>query len=212
MIYTFPDTRILVFSKAPEPGQVLTRLCPPLGEREAAELYTRMVHHTLVRLGSEAICPVQLWCTPSIDHPFFQACQAKYGVTLYTQGGLDLGERIGNALEQTLKAVSQAIIVATDAPELGVDDVRSAIAALSEGYEVVVNPSEDGGFVLLGANRSIAELSLGLPWGTNRVWQEMRNLLDRHQYHWHALAIRWDVDRPEDLERLAGVPDFPGSL
>ena len=60
-----PNTRILVMSKAPEPGAVKTRLIPLLGAAGAARLYAGMLHDCIDRLVAADLCPVDLWCAPT---------------------------------------------------------------------------------------------------------------------------------------------------
>ncbi|MGZ4982015.1 MAG: TIGR04282 family arsenosugar biosynthesis glycosyltransferase, partial [Methylobacter sp.] len=71
MTYQYPNDVLMIFCKAPVPGQVKTRLMPGLTAAQAAELHIELSTKTLQRATLSNLCPVQLWCTPSIDHIFF---------------------------------------------------------------------------------------------------------------------------------------------
>ena len=81
----FPDAVIMVFAKAPIAGEVKTRLIPALGEEAATKLHAQLVRHTLITAAAAKLCPVQLWCAPAAEHPFFKQCGQDFGVTLHTQ-------------------------------------------------------------------------------------------------------------------------------
>jgi len=182
---------IIVFAKAPVPGQAKTRLVPRLGEWRAAQLHARLTRHA-VRTALAARCgPVELHATRR--HRFFDSL----GVPLRVQKGKDLGERMYRALA---KARRPAILIGTDCPLLTPADLRRALRWLEGGCDVVLAPAEDGGYALIGARRVSPAMFQGIEWGGERVYDETRKRLTG--YRWRALRRVWDVDRPADLERL----------
>ena len=90
---------IMIFARAPVPGQCKTRLIPELGADGAAELHMQLVQHTLRVAIESCIGPVSLWCAPDIQHPFFAGCARSYGVHLQTQCDGDIGARMLHAFE-----------------------------------------------------------------------------------------------------------------
>jgi rSAM/selenodomain-associated transferase 1 len=194
--------RILVFAKAPIPGQVKTRLIPSVGAKAAASLHKRLVFHSLETVTRAGLGPVQLWCTPSTEDPFFELCAGKFPLELHKQTGGDIGKRMAYAFDHTLGKVSSALLIGTDCPSLTQDDLKEAFEVLAQGTDAVIGPAEDGGYVLLGLRRSVSELFEGISWGTNLVLEETRKNLRLLGWQWHELEKRWDVDRPEDLDRL----------
>ncbi|MGD0917609.1 MAG: TIGR04282 family arsenosugar biosynthesis glycosyltransferase [Thermodesulfobacteriota bacterium] len=196
------DCRFIIFAKAPVPGEVKTRLIPVLGEGDTTLLYERMVLHTLTTAVNAALGPVDLWCTPSMEHPFFRRCNEEYKVKLMNQTDGDIGRRMAYALCETLKRASRALLLGTDCPSLTADDLREAAALLKEETDAVIIPSEDGGYVLIGLRRNADDLFRGISWGTERVMEETRLRLRNLGWQWHELPERWDVDRSEDVERL----------
>ena len=199
----FPDARILIFAKAPVPGQVKTRLIPRLGEEGAARLYAGLLRRIVFELGGAGICPVQCWCAPDIHHELFTEIAARHGVRLEKQSGADLGARMLHAASVALGDSDRVILVGGDCPGLGVDYLGLALDGLEEGAEAVLGPAEDGGYVLLGLKRAAVELFQDMPWGTGEVLAVTRQRLRALGWQWRELPALWDVDRPEDLERLS---------
>jgi rSAM/selenodomain-associated transferase 1 len=201
--------RVIVFAKAPTPGQVKTRLIPALGEAGAAALQCRLILRTLRTAAAARLGTNELWCAPGQDDPFLAACASEYGFRLGAQGEGDLGMRMARALESSLAQGTPGVLIGCDCPALSVAYLREAAAALSRGADAVFGPAEDGGYVLVGSTRSpVAELFEGVPWGTAAVMQATRARLARGGWCWHELEPMWDVDRPEDLARLRELQDF----
>ncbi len=193
---------MIVFAKAPVPGRVKTRLVPSLGAQGAAGLYERMTRHSLGIAVKASPGSVSLWCTPTVEHPFFKNCVEEFKVALHLQGDGDLGKRMAHAFQETLKISSFAILIGTDCPSLMLDDLRKAETILREGRDAVIGPTEDGGYLLMGLRHHAPELFTGISWGMGSVLEETRHRLRVLGWKWYELPRRWDVDRPEDVERL----------
>ncbi len=196
------ECRLMIFAKAPMPGKVKTRLIATLGEEGASSLYKKMALYCIKEAVEAGVGSVDLWCTPSSDHPFFEECVKRFQVNLCHQIGGDLGQRMAHAFSEALKTSSHALLMGSDCPSLTREDIRTSKEALKRGDDAVIVPSEDGGYVLLGLRQCAQELFSGIPWGTERVLDETRTRLRRLGWRWQELPKRWDVDRPEDLRRL----------
>ncbi len=193
--------RLAVLAKAPVPGAVKTRLIPALGAEGAAELHRRLVRHALETAVRAALGPVELCCAPDSGHPFFAQCQADLGIELTAQSAGDLGSRMSAAFARLLPA-GPAILIGADCPSLTQEDLCAAAQALAVGCEAVLTPTEDGGYALIGLGRPAPELFADMEWSTQYVMARTRERLDSLRLRWLELPMRWDVDRPEDLERL----------
>jgi rSAM/selenodomain-associated transferase 1 len=191
-------TRIIVFARAPVPGEAKTRLIPALGAEGAARLHARLVERTLATACAAGVGAVELCCAPDATHPFFAACAARFGVALTAQGAGDLGARMRRAL-----AVARpAVLIGSDCPAMTPDYLRGAAGALGDGCDLVFGPADDGGYVLVGANRLNAGCFERISWGGAEVMATQRLRLRAGGLRWTELAPLWDVDRPGDLERL----------
>jgi len=205
MTYKYPNAVLMIFCKAPIPGQVKTRLIPELTADQAAELHIELSIKTLQRATLSNLCPVQLWCSPTTDHNFFTASATTYPIALQQQQGADLGERMHHAFCSALATHSHALLMGCDCPSLTEQDLEQALAALNQDSGVVLAPAEDGGYVLIGLNRPCPELFDNMPWGTELVLDQTRNRIEHYKLHHHELNEQWDLDTAEDLERYQAL-------
>lgn len=182
---------IIVFAKAPAPGRTKTRLIPRLGELGAARLHARLVRRALQTARAAACGPVELHVTAR--HSLLEN-------KVRLQRGRDLGERMHNAFR---RARQPAILIGSDCPALRPADLRRAARLLAGGYDAVLAPAEDGGYALIALRRLPPGLFEGIAWGGPRVYADTVKKLAG--YRWRALRTLWDVDRPEDLERLRAL-------
>lgn len=199
---TSTDTRLLIFTKAPHPGAVKTRLIPLLGEQGAAALQARLIEHALAVARTAAIGPIELHCAPDCADPFLQFCAAGYGASLVPQCEGDLGVRMRRAFERALALSPRALLVGTDCPPLTARHLRDADRALRANDDAVFAPAEDGGYALIGLKRCDARLFRGIAWGGSTVMKETRARLNALGWTWRELETLWDVDRAEDYQRL----------
>ena len=198
--YLYPDAVLLIFCKAPIAGQVKTRLIPTLTAEQAMQLHIELSVNTFKKATQQPLCPVQLWCTPSIEHDFFIQAEHDYKLTRWQQQGDDLGQRMNHALCTALKFYKRAVLIGCDSPSLSSQDLASAIIALNETTAVFA-PAEDGGYVLLGLNHPQPELFIQMPWGSELVMTETRVRCQQFGIVYHETPIQWDVDTPTDLTR-----------
>ena len=161
---------IIVFAKAPVPGEAKTRLIPALGEcgRRApacAAHAARAAHRArrALRRGRASRQRAAFVLFRRSNVPF------------RLQRGRDLGERMHHALSRN----PGAILIGADCPELTAADLRQAARWLRGGYEVVLAPAEDGGYALIGARRVSPEMFRGIAWGTSSVYRETRETAER---------------------------------
>lgn len=190
---------IAVFAKAPVPGTVKTRLAPVLGEAGAVELHQWLVRRALATARA-ASSRVTLWCAPDTAHPFFAECASAFGVELHAQSGDDLGGRMRATFDALLQG-GPVLLMGSDCPSVSDTDLRQAAASLLT-HDVVLQPAEDGGYVLVGMRRAVPEMFEGIAWSTDAVMRDTRQRLRAAGATWREMPTRWDVDRPEDVARL----------
>lgn len=198
---------LVVFAKAPIPGQVKTRLCPPLTPDEAAALHGSFVLDTLERTKAAATqfkLPFDryLACAPSSTHVFFKIMEERQSVKLLDQTGDNLGARLTQAFENLFaRGYKQALIIGSDVPSLPLEQYKQALTLL-DSHDLVLGPALDGGYYLIGLNRSAPDLFTDIPWSTDQVLkltQEKALGLGLKS----ALLAPWrDVDTIDDLQAL----------
>jgi hypothetical protein len=196
------DVAIAVLAKAPIPGLAKTRLIPALGEAGAAALQARLTARAVETVVKAAVGPVTLWATPDQTHPSFQVLAEIHGIALARQGDGDLGARM---LAAIAAANGPALVIGTDCPALTPAHLQAAAAALREGLDAVLIPVEDGGYTLIGLRRAEPALFSDVNWGTATVMAETRRRLRQLALSWSEPASLWDIDRPQDLARLAEI-------
>jgi uncharacterized protein len=208
-MFQYPDSVTMVFCKAPIAGQVKTRLTPPLTDGEAAQLHCELTELTLKTATQKRLCEIQLWCSPTIDHPFFVKLSQAFNVALHLQQGADLGERMHRAFGRALSQSNSAIIIGCDCPSLTSDDLDQALWLLKQGTQCVLSPAEDGGYVLIGLNQPQPALFDNMPWGTDKVLPLTRAKIASLNLDYSELNTQWDLDTPNDLKRyLSLTPSF----
>jgi uncharacterized protein len=197
----FFDSKLIIFSKAPIPGQVNTRLIPVLGADGAAKLHQDMLEQKLRMTHDKQIAPIELYCWPDKHHPYFQQISSRFTLKLHSQTGADLGKRMASALQQALSNYRQAVIIGTDCPPLDQQYLTEAFQALTQGADAVIGPASDGGYVLLGLSRFDQTIFEGIDWGKESVFSQTIARLRQLEFNYVELTTLWDVDTPDDLIR-----------
>ena len=201
-----PTDRLIVFGRYPVPGRTKTRLIPGLGPAGAADFQRWLTEKTLDKVEAFAlgrgvnveVCfeggseqKIRRWLGPDLS--------------LSRQAPGDLGTRMYAAfLAPFQRGCRRAVLIGTDIPELRADHLRQAFDALSEN-DLVIGPSRDGGYWLIGLNRP-ARLFEGIKWGTRAVLGQTLALANGQRLRVKELDYLTDIDTEEELrERL---PDW----
>jgi rSAM/selenodomain-associated transferase 1 len=198
---TKASSTILVFSKLPEVGKVKTRLIPALGAAGAANLYCRLLDRQLSWLTTQTDYPIQLWLTPTLDHPLIQQWTSAANLSLFLQQGEGLGERMMHAARQALQNYQQIVLLGVDCPALTPIHLQQTFQWLAS-CDGVLGPARDGGYVLLGLKSAPETLFQGHNWGGTDVADSTRKAMQKLEWQWRELPMLWDLDHPEDLLRL----------
>jgi len=194
---------LIVMAKEPVPGAVKTRLCPPYTFDEAAELYRCFLLDTfdLVRRLREVAVIVAY--SPLGAEEAFRAL-APNAFELLSQRGHDLGERLNRAFEQLFSLGYEPVVaIGADSPTLPLDYIERAFELLARGEnDLIMGPSTDGGYYLIGMKAPHPSLFLGLVMGTETVLSETLERARQGRLRVGLLPPWYDVDSWDDLERL----------
>lgn len=196
---------VAILARAPVAGQSKTRLIPLLGAEGAAGLQAWMLQRTVATALAADVGPVTLWCEGDAEHHAFIRCRELGPLHIRQQVAGDLGRRMLAAVEES-PAVAGTLVIGTDCPVLGAAHLRAAAQSLAQRDAVLI-PVEDGGYVLIGMKTPAAGAFAAIDWGSPQVMAQTRQALDALGWRWTELATLWDVDRAEDVERLAAM--FP---
>ena len=202
------SVQIAIMAKAPIPGLAKTRLIPVLGASGAARLQRRLTRMTLACALDAQLGAVTIWCTPDSRHRFFRALRCTTGVDLLVQSGGDLGDRMHTAFRLHC-AQGPVLIVGTDCPVLRPEHLREAARSLLAGEDAVFYPAEDGGYALVGLRSPQPTLFAEMAWSTATVMSATRARARTEGLRSREFETLWDVDLPEQLERLDALPARP---
>lgn len=196
------DSALIIFAKAPIPGHVKTRLCPPLTPDEAASLHGSLVLDMLERSRGIASMDRFVACAPSSEHVFFKILEERHGVRLITQTGDDLGARMTRAFADIFAlGYRQVLAIGTDLPTLPGSSLGDAVKLLA-AHDLVLGPALDGGYYLIGLRKPEPELFAGIPWSTDRVLPLTQQKAAALGLRTALLPVRRDIDTPDDLRAV----------
>lgn len=197
------DTTLIVFCREPIPGRTKTRLIPRLGAAGAAELAAAFITDALAKC--KAIAPARIVIAASAPagaqrSPYFRRLARRFGAQLVDQGTGGLGARMARALAPF--SHKGALLLGTDTPTLPPRLLARSLVLLRRA-PVVLAPSLDGGYYLVGVRGAMPDIFRGIAWGRARVLDETLARLRRRHVR-YALAPAWyDVDRWSDVALLA---------
>ncbi len=202
---------VAVMAKAPVAGAVKTRLTPPLTARDAASLYRCFLLDKLAQVRSLTHAHGVVAYSPPGASAIFETLAP--GFLLLPQRGPDLGMRLANSLGELLaRGHAGAIAVDSDTPTLPTDFLQQGVDALMRGdIDVVIGPSDDGGYYLIGVRAERPELFQDMPWSTPVVLPETLRRARAAGLRTARLPAWFDVDTPADLERLQASSATPGA-
>jgi len=195
---------LIVYAKRPLPGYAKTRLGAGIGDEQAAGVYARLLYAYLLDLSRAdlagiSVDTVELSVASPADVLFFSDAFPEFLV--HSQVAGDLGRRMAASFEQAFAAGAEAVVLTgSDIPGLNSQIVRAAFDAL-DALPVVIGPSSDGGYYLIGMRAPGAPLFEGIEWSSERVLAQTEALAETHGLVVARLSEQHDVDTVEDLVR-----------
>ncbi len=199
---TEKKTSVIIFLKAPIKGFVKTRLACKIGEAAALKIYSLFVMNTLEMLAKTGYT-VRPYFYPADEKEKTQELLGHH-IQLFPQEGNHLGERMKNAINDTLaEGFDKAILVGIDIPDLNPEIINNAVLGLNE-CPAVIGPSMDGGYYLIGFNSSgfLPDVFNNIPWGTNEVFSKTMNCFAEKSLRIHILTKCRDIDTYKDLNEF----------
>ncbi len=183
-----------IFLKAPRLGTVKTRLAAEVGDRHALRLYRVMASRTLAA-AREAGLDASVWFTPADAAPEIRHWLGGEWV-MRPQASGDLGARL-TAAAQAVEPGRGWLAVGVDCPRLDAALLGHAAVTLAEA-EVVLGPTVDGGYYLVGGRAPVPDIFSDMPWSTADLLERTRFRLARAGVAWQELATLRDVDTAAD--------------
>jgi len=193
---------LVILTRAPWPGQAKTRLVPPLSYTEAADLAEALLLDQLEHLATFDAARLFIAFTPENAAVFFESFIGR-GFTCFAQQGQSLGERMSHAFQHLFASgFENIILIGSDLPTLPVRFFHQGYASLEKSADVVLGPSADGGYYLVGMKRMIAAMFDDIGWSGADVLSQTTNKLDDLSLKHELLSEWYDIDTVKDLEHL----------
>jgi len=194
-----------MFAKYWQPGKVKTRLARHVGDRQASDLYRAFLRTLVRRFEASADRRILAYWPEDRRDQFRALAGGNWSVELQTSG--DLGQRMSRFFAAARACAGGPIVlIGSDSPTLPVQYVERAFELL-EHVPVVLGPSTDGGYYLIGISGPIPCLFSGVSWSTPQVLDQTVALLHQADCRYALLPPWYDVDDGDDLRKLGGELD-----
>jgi rSAM/selenodomain-associated transferase 1 len=197
---------LVLMAKAPREGKVKTRLLGALSPAEATRLYIAFLSDAFalmedVKEERERLT-LALCYTPEGEEETFEEVERE-GSLMIPQRGENLGERMTNCFDDLFAlGFESVVVVGADSPTLPGEYVFDAFECFENDDDVVIGPSEDGGYYLIGMRKLHERIFEDIPWGGAGVLDATVERAKEAELNLVLLPEWRDVDTPEDFERL----------
>jgi len=194
---------LVVFAKAPETGNVKTRLQSGLGRDKTIEVYKSFIQQVLKTGSNVRGVDRYLACAPSDKYPFLRSMARRFRMETFPQRGKDLGRRIVNGFNDCFRrGYRDVVIIGSDSPTIPHEYISLAFKKLNE-HRFVIGPCCDGGMYLVGAREEVnPRLFQGVPWDTSDVLMTIMEKCFRSKRDFTLLPFWYDVDDLRDYQFL----------
>ncbi|WP_455276660.1 TIGR04282 family arsenosugar biosynthesis glycosyltransferase [[Eubacterium] cellulosolvens] len=194
---------LVVMVKKPEKGKVKTRLCPPLSQEQAMNLYRNFLLDKIEQVSRVKNVLPALAYMPERAEKFFREIVPE-NFELIPQNGSDLGERLANVFKEMFSDnFEQIVIIGSDSPTLPTSFIKKSFFLLNKrDVDIVLGPCDDGGYYLIGLKFFISSLFEEISWSTSKVFNETIKRIEISDLRLAPLPVWYDVDSMDDLKRL----------
>lgn len=190
--------QLIVFARSPIAGQCKTRLIPLLNPQGASDFYKKLLVHCFHQLQNLHGIDISLYVYPDTDNYYIKNLAEKNSITLVEQQGNNLGERMFNAIHDSLQHYNKTVLIGTDCPLLDASYIETAFTEIRPN-KLVLGPATDGGYVLIGAGRIEPCFFENINWSTKHVLeQSIANIVEAN-FEYCLLDVLWDIDTPDDF-------------
>lgn len=191
---------VILFAKDPVPGQVKTRLQTVWDSETTCQFYLHILKNSIDKIQGLERVDRFVGVYPSRGSGYFDDIAFSKEWTVFEQEGGDLGARMANAFRRRFEeGYQKVVILGADSPTLPPAFIEQA---LNSERGIVLGPSTDGGYYLIGMKGQVAPVFNQVDWGTERVLSQTIQRLKEADLQPELLPVWYDVDRPEDVRFL----------
>ncbi|HEY2971600.1 MAG TPA: TIGR04282 family arsenosugar biosynthesis glycosyltransferase [Pyrinomonadaceae bacterium] len=197
-----PQPIVIVMVKAPRPGEVKTRLVPPLSESDAASLAACFARDTILN-AKRTVKDVLVAYTPTEARSDLEAILPS-DLHWSAQAGDNLGQRLDSVAEHAFSlGFSPLVILGAESPTLPTSFIRETVNLLTaREANVCLGPTEDGGYYLVGLRNPVQGLFQNIDWSTPSAYEQTAANAAKLGLRLHPLPSWYDIDTPADLTHL----------
>src|SRR5256714_14428116 len=195
---------LAIMTKVPRAGAVKTRLQPPRTPREAAELnicFLRDIGAAISEAGEHSK-GVGVFTPARSEKEYADILPVDFDLIPHRGDGF--GERLINAADDLLHVgFESCCLINSDSPTATVEAFREAVVQLQGADDrIVLGPSDDGGYYLIGMRKLNRHLFEEIDWSTERVFAQTQERAREVGLKVHVLPKFYDVDDGATLRRL----------
>jgi len=187
---------LIIFIRNPELGKVKTRVAKTAGDEKALAIYKALLQHTR-KVVSKVDCNRYLFYSQEINENDNWP-SSDFNKLVQSEG--DLGTKMMASFRHVLSECDSAIIIGSDCPTLTSRHIEQAINILDKA-DVVLGPTFDGGYYLLGMNSLHSAIFQNMQWSTERVFSESVKRLNDNGLTFETLETLSDIDYEEDWDK-----------
>ena len=196
------NNALVLFAKAPIAGEVKTRLQPEITPENSARLQEAMIKDSISLMSEINNVEKTIYFLPIEKKYVFEKFIDGLPFHLNCQNGIDLGKKMENSFHDLFnKGFFRVVVIGTDSPALPKEYISKAFIDLNNA-DLVIGPSIDGGYYLIGFKEKVLPVFSPVEWGSNKVLLQTEELIKKHNLKLSLLPVHYDIDTIEDLRYL----------
>jgi rSAM/selenodomain-associated transferase 1 len=189
---------LIIFAKFPQEGKVKTRLAERIGNKKATQFYKLFAENLFDHAAKLSFTNTYLFFDPSSTKEKMKEW-IKFDFEYYPQNNLDLGKRMAEAFNKLFgRRVKKAVIVGTDVPDMNKKIIEQAFDLLDK-HDLVISPSPDGGYNLLGMKKLHLNLFENIEWSSSTVLKKTVDAAKKQNLTIKLLDQLIDIDTEKEL-------------
>lgn len=187
---------VIIFAKDPVAGRVKTRLAKEIGKDKALKVYESLLKKTF-KTFEQTKHDVRAYFTPSRDN-LKKLLPKRF--KLLPQKGRSLGIKMFNAFKDSFKYYRKIILIGVDCPFVNKSLIQKAFASLSK-HTIIIGPSKDGGYYLIGLSKPYPSIFKNISWGSNKVLKQTLKQCKLLSTKPYLLKKLYDIDTLSDYKK-----------
>ena len=199
---------LVLFAKAPIAGEVKTRLQPEITPENSARLREALIKDSIFMMSKISDVKRFIYFLPEEKKYMFEKFTDDLPFHLNCQNGVDLGEKMANAFHDLFdKGFFRVLIIGTDSPTLPKEYINKAFPGLNEA-DLVIGPSVDGGYYLIGFKEKVSPVFSPVEWGSNKVLSQTEKLIKKHNLKRRVAATKRSYRSSDLTEKTCSKNKF----